>query len=232
MNLVILPCSSRPAPPPLAARDVHVWSVPLGMPPANQEELLALLTAEEQARANRYRAGRVREQFITGRGCLRRLLGEYLGLPPQDVPIGYELSGKPRLLGEDLRFNLTHTEDLALIAIAPRRVGVDLERVREVPNAAGLVERFFSTSECEAYRRLNPELRQEAFFRGWTCKEAVIKAAGASIESLQSFDVDLDPIRPPTVLGSRHATIGECRWSLTTWTPAPRFTAAVAVEEV
>lgn len=230
MHLVLHDCPARPNPPTLAAGEVHVWSVPLADLPAALDELTADLSADEQARASRYRAGRIREQFIAGRGFLRRLLGEYLGVRPLDVPIGYELSGKPMLVGADLRFNLTHADGLALIAIAGQRVGVDVERVHAIPNEEALVERFFSAAECTAYRRLPEALRQAAFFRAWTCKEAVIKGAGASIESLQSFDVDLTLDQPPTVLAARHPTIGECRWSLAAWSPADGFAAAVAVE--
>ena len=231
MNLVFHDCPPRPCSPTLSAGDVHIWSVPLAATSDELGELSRELTPEEQARAARYRAGRIREQFIAGRGFLRRILGSYLGTIPREVPIGYELSGKPMLLGSDLRFNLTHTDGLALVAVSGRRVGVDLERVRDVPNAEGLVQRFFSAAECEAYRRLQAELRPTAFFRGWTCKEAVIKAAGASIESLQAFDVELHPERPPTVLAARHPTIGECRWTISTWNPGEGFAAAVAVEE-
>lgn len=230
MQLILHACPSRPCPPPLAVEEVHVWSVPLKPPSAGFEELREDLTAEERVRAERYRAGHVREQFIAGRGFLRRVLGGYLNVSPSEVPITYEASGKPVLSMPGVRFNLTHTDGLALIAVASHRVGVDLERVREVPNAEGLVDRFFSTAEREAYRALPKPLQPAAFFRAWTCKEAVIKAVGASIESLDAFDVEMHPERPAAVLDSRHGAIGECKWALSVWSPGAGFAAAVAVE--
>ena len=154
----------------------------------------------------------------------------YLGLAARDVPIVYEGSGKPTLADSILHFNLTHADGMALIAVAGRPVGVDVERVRDVPNAEGLVERFFSAAEGDAYRLLAPADRQYAFFRGWTCKEAVIKAVGVSIESLGAFDVEMDPTRPSAVLAARHDVIGRCRWALAAWEPATGYAAAVAVE--
>ena len=63
---------------------------------------------------------------------------------------------------------------------------------RNIPDADGLVGRFFSPAEQAEYRSLPAERRMTAFFRGWVCKEAVIKAAGASVQYLDGFDVRLD----------------------------------------
>jgi 4'-phosphopantetheinyl transferase len=230
MRVVIHPCPvTYPAGPP-AADEVRVWVVALDRPPCDPAELAAVLTPDERDRAGRYRAGAVRQQFLVGRGLLRRLLGGALGVPPHAVPITYTAAGKPVLADESLHFNLTHTSGLALIAVAPRRVGIDVERVRLVPDADGLVERFFSPAERAAYRELTPERRPAAFLRGWVCKEAVIKAAGASVQYLDRFDVELDPARPPGVLAAEADPFGGSGWSVADWEPAPGFAAAVAVE--
>src|SRR5262245_9610486 len=78
-----------------APGEVRVWVVPLDRPPCAESELLPHLTADEHARADRYKVGKARHQFVTGRGLLRRLLGEALGVAPADVPIAYVGSGKP-----------------------------------------------------------------------------------------------------------------------------------------
>jgi 4'-phosphopantetheinyl transferase len=72
--------------------------------------------------------------------------------------------------------------------------------------------------------------RPAAFFRGWTCKEAVIKAAGATVQCLDGFDVELDPARPPAVLAVRDAALCGPGWAVAHWEPGPGYTAAVAVE--
>jgi 4'-phosphopantetheinyl transferase len=172
----------------------------------------------------------VREQFIAGRGLLRRLLARCLGMPPHAVPITYILNGKPVLAGGALHFNVSHTNGLALIALAHRRIGVDVERTRSVPDAAGLVSRFFSPAEQQAYLLLPQGCRERAFFRGWVCKEAVIKAAGATVQYLDGFDVELDPDRPPAVLAVRHPMLAADGWMVAEWEPEPGFAAALAVE--
>jgi 4'-phosphopantetheinyl transferase len=192
--------------------------------------LAAMLTPEEQARAARYRVGAVRDQFTLARGVLRRLLGGYLGVDPERVPIVAAASGKPHLDGGGLHFNLSHTPGLAVVAVAGVRVGVDAEKRRDIPDADGLVRRFFSPAERDAYHALPAAARPDAFYRGWVCKEAVIKAAGATMHALDGFDVELDPARPPAVLATRHEQLAGCGWAVADWAPAPGYAAAVAVE--
>ncbi|HUR53046.1 MAG TPA: 4'-phosphopantetheinyl transferase superfamily protein [Gemmataceae bacterium] len=228
-RLRIQPCPTAITATAPVGDEVHVWVVPLDAPPVGVGDLFADLIPTERERAERYRAVKVREQFVVGRGLLRRILAATLDLHPHEVPISYPDGGKPVLDGHPLHFNLTHTDGLALIATATRRVGIDVERVRHVPDADGLVSRFFSPAECAAFRALPEERRAGGFLRGWTCKEAVIKAAGASVQTLDGFDVELDPERPPRVLAVRHAAFAGCAWAVESWEPAPGFTAAIAV---
>jgi 4'-phosphopantetheinyl transferase len=230
MRVRVLPC---PADPPAAvpeAGECHVWSIDLDAPVVPAADLAACLTADERQRADRYRVGAVRAQFTLARGALRRLLGGYLGVPPLDVPISITTGGKPVLAGGDLHFNLTHTPGLALIAVAHVPVGVDAEKRRTIPDADSLVRRFFSPAERAAYAALDDARKPDAFYRGWVCKEAVIKAAGATMHCLDGFDVELDPRRPPAVLAVRHARLAGAAWAVADWVPAPGYAAAVAAE--
>ncbi|HXD85705.1 MAG TPA: 4'-phosphopantetheinyl transferase superfamily protein [Urbifossiella sp.] len=230
MRVVVLPCSlTLPSAWP-AADEAHLFVANPEQLPLPLSELEALLTPDERDRAARYRAGTVREQFLAGRGLLRRLLGGYLGTSPHAVPITYILNGKPVLAGSTLHFNVTHTHGLGIIAIAARRVGVDVEQVRTIPDVDGLVGRFFSPLEQAAYRCLPRGRRLEAFFRGWVCKEAVIKAAGASVQYLDGFDVELDPAKRPGVLAVRHSSLAGDGWAVADWSPADGFAAAIALE--
>lgn len=213
-----------------AEGEVRVWVVPLQYPPADEAALLACLTPEEHERAARYKVARPRHQFVTGRGLVRQILGTCLGVRPADVPITYTGAGKPVLDGGALHFNVTHTDAVALLAVATRPVGVDTEQVRDLANPDGLVQRFFSPAEGAAYRSLPQELKRAGFFHAWTCKEAVIKAAGLSVTCLESFDVELDPTQAPAVLAARHPELAGRRWGLAAWEPVPGFAAAVAVE--
>lgn len=230
MQILFAPSPAHLPDRPPAVDEVRIWVVPLDEPHLEAADLLASLTPNERDRADRYKSEAVRQQFVTGRAILRRILGSSLGLRPHAVPITYTAAGKPVLVGDELQFNLTHTSGLALIAVGQKRVGIDVEGLRAVPGMEGLVERFFSAAERAAFRQLPDGVRPRAFFRGWTCKEAVIKAAGLTVQCLEAFDVELDPARPPAVLAVRETALSGTGWSVAHWEPYPGYVAAMAVE--
>jgi 4'-phosphopantetheinyl transferase len=213
---------------------VWVWPIKLDTGPSVSEPPLPLeLTIEERARAERYKFIPARWQFVAGRARLRRLLGGYLRLPPSEVPITYTAAGKPVLADSavDLHFNVSHSHGLVVVAVASRPVGIDIERLRMVDNPEGLIRRFFSQVEQETYLALPAILREEGFFRGWTSKEALIKARGLSIACLGDFDVELHPDRPAALLAARHRDLADSSWRMAAWAPAAGYAAAVALEE-
>jgi 4'-phosphopantetheinyl transferase len=226
------PCPAAfPRPP--AGDEVFAWVVDLARPPVAVGELFRRLTLDEQARAARYLIAKVREQFVIGRGLLRGLLADCLGVAPGAVPLACLPSGKPVLAGEGaaLHFNVAHTDGVLVLAAGRRRVGVDVERVRELKaDVDGLVRRYFSPAESAAFGGLPPRHRPAAFFRGWTCKEAVIKAAGATVGCLADFDVELHPDRPPRVNAVRDPQLAGVEWALAEWVTADNAAVALAVE--
>jgi 4'-phosphopantetheinyl transferase len=221
------------SPTPMLGRDeVHVWTAPLAALD-HVGGFGALLSPAEVERAARLKVERIREQFCAARGMLRALLAGYLDVPPCEVPIAYEPSGKPVLDASvpDWQFNLSHSESLAVYAFARcRRIGVDVERLRPIPNLEGIVERFFSSREREAFFALPPAQRQQAFFRAWVCKEAVLKATGQGVPALECCDVAVRPEEGPRVLRIGDDADAGRRWELAVWEPRPGYVGAVAVE--
>jgi 4'-phosphopantetheinyl transferase len=213
--------------PAILNGETHVYAAPLGEP----EPYLPLLTQEERDRAGRFRLARVRDQFVAARGRLRALLGHYLGLAPRDVPVQYADGGKPHLPADyPLHFNVSHTDGLAVYAVGRARVGVDVERCRTIPDADSLVSRFFSGGECARFNALPPADRPGAFLRAWTRKEAVLKALGRGVQSLDCCEVTFGPDEPPAVVRLDGDPAGGRKWELFTWEPAPGYLAAGAVE--
>jgi 4'-phosphopantetheinyl transferase len=210
--------------------DVHVREIPLAPPPVDPESFLPLLTPDERERADRYKVSRARVQFLIGRGLLRTILGVRLGIDPGSVVFDYTGSGKPILPSGQWQFNVSHTDGFAIIAIGQVPVGVDVERVRALANPDGLVGRFFSAAERSQYAALAADDRRAGFFRGWTSKEALLKAAGLSVAYLDDFDVDLDPRRPASLLAARLPALASSDWSLADWSLEPEHVAALAVE--
>jgi len=178
--------------------DVRVFAVPLHDIRASDESLLAILSPDERRRAAKFRIEKPRRQFVVGRAALRNLLGAQLNTPAGEVAIVCDASGKPRIEGAGnsapLRFNVAHSDDIVLVAIALGcEVGVDVERLRVVNHKEQIARRYFHTAELEAILAAPAAQRDAAFLRCWTGKEAVVKAVGTGLSDLLSaFQVPAD----------------------------------------
>jgi len=189
---VALPVA-RPA-LPLAVDEVHVWLADLQQSVERRAMLAATLTTDEQERAARFRFPEQQDRFIVGRGLLRELLGAYLDRPAPALRFGQGAQGKPTLAGPDagagLHFNLSHSGERALYAVAHRELGVDLECVERTVSHAAVAERVCSLREWAAFQALSAEELHEAFFACWTRKEAIAKAMGSGLASgLRALEV-------------------------------------------
>jgi 4'-phosphopantetheinyl transferase len=148
------------------------------------DALLPLLSADEHERAARYRFALHRRRFIAGRGLLRTLLARRAGVDPGRLSFRYESFGKPHLAGGPaaLAFNVAHSERYFALAVTEGyELGVDLETRRAIEDCHDLARHVFSDAEREQLTRELPA--GEAFLRGWTRKEAVLKAAGSGLSA-------------------------------------------------
>jgi 4'-phosphopantetheinyl transferase len=176
-----------PLPPP---GEVQVWTVELDRSAQEVGALGGILTADELLRAGAVKSERGRKRAVVARAAVRVLLARYLDAAPEALAFAAGPHGKPRLDGPDapLRFNLSHSDGLALIAVARDvELGADVERVRPRHDLPGLGRRVFSEAERDAVGE-----SEHAFYRHWTAKEAYVKAIGHGVASLRSFEVLLD----------------------------------------
>lgn len=151
------------------------------------------LSTSECGRADFY--AEPRRNFVASRAAMRVILGRYLEMPPAEVAIHYDSNSKPRLAGKaaasGLRFNLTHSGDLALVAVVEGcDIGVDAEMLRPVEHWRHIAGRYFHPAEVDAISAANPGEQNEAFLRCWTRKEAILKVSGTGLaNTLDSFAV-------------------------------------------
>ncbi len=198
------------APAPLRAGGVHLWRAPL-TPTA---ELSATLSPADWIRAERFHFAKDRERFIAARGLLRTILAEYLGADPRELHFRTGAHGKPELAdcASSLRFNLSHSDDLMLLAVTHARdIGVDLEFMRHDVPFEALADHYFDPSDAWDLRLLPVAQRAWKFYDVWTCTEARLKAHGVGLAN--GFQV----VEPD-------------RWSLLKLTPTAGYAAALAVE--
>lgn len=195
-----------------------------------------VLSADERTRANRFKRPGDRGRFIVGRAALRILLGRALEIEPSEIIFRYGLQGKPLLSDScnpiDLQFNLAHSGGLAVLAMARgARVGVDVEEIRPMENAEGLMARFFAPAEAAEWNLLGEGDRLAGFFHGWTRKEAFIKATGQGLsQSLKGFAVSLTPGRPAGLVEVEGDPEEAGRWTISDVDTGSGFSGALAVE--
>ncbi len=222
--------------PRFVVRDgaVHVWRAGLGSAD-DARNLETLLSTDEVIRADRFRFPEHRRRFVIARGCLRQLLGAYMGIAPRDVAFTYSEASKPALAEKHqsgLRFNVSHSGDIAAFAFVTNRdIGVDVELIRHDVDVEQIPQRFFSSAEQESLNRLQGEEKFTGFFNCWTRKEAYVKAVGSGLSlPLRDFDVSLLPGEPAKLLATRpDAAVAE-RWSMASLDFGEGCAAAVVVE--
>lgn len=188
---------------------VHIWLASLR--DAAAEEFEKIISPDERAKAGRFRFSAHGRQFIVGRGILRVILGRYLEMKPERIVFEYNPYGKPAVGGKlrsEIKFNLSHSGDLAIYAFSRRReIGVDIESIQAFSIDEQMAAQCLTPREIEFLNILPENLRVQFFFNCWTRKEAYLKARGKGL----SF-----PANQIETLFSQKASLmpGENEWEI------------------
>jgi 4'-phosphopantetheinyl transferase len=218
----------------MTSGEVHFWSVRLdSLPQADIQKAEQVMSSDEKDRAQRIPSRKHRRRWVVSRFALRDILARYCAAAPHEITFRYGPNGKPEVAPDEsvgpVRFSLSHSEELAVYAIAAEPLGVDLERHRPLP-VEELASRFLSDVEAAAVAREQGEARSELFITCWTRKEAYLKAIGVGLSgSLRDFDVDLHPRAERALIAHRGDVREPDRWSLLIPDAEPGFAAAIVV---
>lgn len=183
----------------LGPSDVHLWLAFCADAEDHRlhQRYRALMTPEEQDRGDRFYFEEDRARYRVTRALVRSVLSRYAPIEPADwrfeaTSYGQPLIANPEPQAQSLSFNLTHTSDLVVLAVAHQRaVGVDSENISRGA-LLDVAERFFAPSECEELRALPAKYHTHRFFELWTLKESYIKARGMGLSiPLHKFAFDL-----------------------------------------
>lgn len=208
--------------------DVQAWVVGLDasvFARRDRSGWMRLLDDDERARAGRFVFDRDRVRYVLAHAALRAILARRLGTGAGDIRFARAAGGKPELdrthHREHLRFSLSHSHELALVAArSGGEVGADLERVTGFHWDGGLARRAFPGRIVEQVEALPPEARAAAFLRTWVRAEAVAKAAGTGLTALP-FTAEIVEAEGMTVVdivpraGFVGAVAAPGRWQLT-----------------
>ncbi len=231
VTVVISPWKMPPSVLHLAENEVHIWKAALRWDEIAQ--LSELLAPDELARATRFHFAKDTLEYTIARGLLRLILSTYLEVKPQTIEFAYNAYGKPSLASESsngLQFNLSHSHGLALYAITRSgSVGIDLEYIRQDLAWQQIAQQYFSPAEVTALNQVAEVERCQAFFHGWTRKEAYIKARGQGLSiPLNQVEVSLDP-ESAALLTTPHQPQAIDHWTLHAITPEANYTGAIAI---
>jgi 4'-phosphopantetheinyl transferase len=213
--------------------EIHFWSAILP-DECDTGELGKLLEPEERARAATFAFELDRALYVYSHGVLRQILSRYTGREASGLVFARSRQEKPRLVRErddpDLHFSLSHSNRCCLVAVrVGSAVGVDVEQVRDLPEAASVARRWFTPAESDALARLSGAALQSAFFALWTHREAVIKALGANLEiGLRELECALDPSGMVRVVSWRGDEAVGRRWRVRSLEPVRGYICALA----
>ena len=201
--------------PILSAKVTHVWRIPLDRSDGVAAHM-SLLSDDEQDRVRRFYFPHHGRRYAIAHGALRQILAAYEAVDPRALQFSTGEHGKPALSfggvinPSDLHFNLSHSGDLALLAVARHgAVGVDVEQWRSNVQHLEIAERFFSPYERDALRSLSgEEAILRGFFSTWSRKEAYLKATGHGIaRGLHHFDVTMENSATPQPASSSEQSL-------------------------
>ncbi len=205
--------------------EVHVWRINISQKLKHLEQFEALLTPEETLRADKYKQQKDTYRFIVSRGAQRIVLGKYLNTPPAQLQFELGDNKKPHLVGMDgnkVHYNLSHSGDWVVLAIAQLPVGADVEFVDPLFPFQDILEDNFSEEEVN-YIGTSPE----RFFTLWTRKEAILKATGQGLGDHLKITPALngEHVLEPSLIGTNK------NWLLHSFNIAPGYKGTVVCED-
>jgi len=182
----------------LSEDHIDVWLCDLKQLSHEINNFYSILSEDERERADKLKVEDKKQQYIITKGVLRQRLGLLTNIEPEYFVFEHLEHGKPVLVNDaryaDIKFNVSHSHDFALIAIALKQnIGIDIEKINHDSKHDELVARFFSKAEQTEFQTIPDANKARAFCACWTRKEAFIKAVGDGVNyGLDKFDVTVD----------------------------------------
>ncbi len=214
---------------------IAIWRHHVSSDLSRKSELQKVLSADEQARANRFRFEVDRDRFVVCRAVLRTILGGYLSVEPTSIVFCHNEFGKPSVKQprgtHSLEFNSSHSREIALFAFTSgTQIGIDVEHINPSFPESEVVETYYTEIERSILRDLSATKRTETFFRFWTQKEAYVKALGKGFshpfpDVSKMQPADQSAADPPSYELHRYED-----WYLATFCPHRDYIATVALE--
>lgn len=209
-DVIIQDRSDRVKFPPLRTGEIHLWTASLVPSGETIDRMRLVLSPEETKKASYFKYEREQHAYIISQAVLRLLISVYLDMEPAEVILVASKKGKPYLVNEpSLYFNISNSHEICVYAFSrDAEVGIDIEKIRELPDLDQLIKQNLTTNE-KTYLHKYPKNKLALFFQFWTFKESYLKAIGEGMrltpENLE-FSVNDGTIRLRSVTYGFEAT--------------------------
>jgi len=217
--------------PDFRQQRADIWVIDTGKFATDKELLCSFLQPDELDRHARFASRQIANTWLAARAGLRFLLGRYLDESVRALIIKTGPNGKPYVENPfQLCFNISHSGEIAVIAFTDRDVGIDVEHLDRRVDTAAVLRRFFSPTEQASYAQYQLTDPRSTFFRGWTRKEAVLKATGEGIAGLAHNEISFAPALEHAMQTYRDSAETAHTWFFHEFEPAPGYIAALACQ--
>lgn len=227
-------CLVPPSPFISTNNEIFVWRIVLPEFIDIYSECLNILSQDEQTRCSKFLFEKDRIRFILSHWALRCILANILNVAPASLQFTQNPYGKPELAGQFLnspiRFNLSHSGDIALIVISYNiEIGIDIEQILTDFEFEEIARYNFTLEENAVLQSTSVANRSEVFYRIWTGKEAFIKAKGLGLSiPLDTFSIIPVSDSPTNILKYNNPQGSTQEWSILSLQPFPGYNAALA----
>ena len=163
---------------------------------AEYEKWFSLMTKEKQERVSKYKDATRRKCSVAGEMIVKTNIGKALNTSPEALIILTDNNGKPYIPDCHTHFNISHCENMLVLAFSDKEIGIDIERIR--PISLNILKRFYSVEEQkyvlgyiptkDDFQMCENEEILKKFYRVFTLKEAICKKSGIGIKGLKDAD--------------------------------------------
>lgn len=167
------------------------------LPPARAEKARSYRLAKDKA-------------LSLGAGLLLNQALRQHGIDPMSAVLHAADGKKPQLTEHpDFHFNLSHSQDFAVLGVGEKPIGVDIEEIR--PITLDIAEHYFFKGEYTYLKALPKADHALGFYRLWTLKESFMKAVGLGFQlPLDAFEIILkNPIHINQRVNTHHYAFTE-----------------------
>lgn len=159
---------------------------------AEYENGLSIMSEKNKTRVENFKISHDKKRTIAGEMLARKAIAEWSSVNEADIVFLKGEHGKPYVKDLDVHFNISHSENLVVCAVADKPVGIDIERIR--PINLSVAKRICTEKELEYlfgflpsktdFKKTDDRQTLLRFFELWTAKEAFAKCQGKGLKNI------------------------------------------------